>query len=74
MIRGHDHGPKHYQEYATINEKDEIQIFTRPHRKHYSLLPQKQHIINPGAICRKDFAIIETGTDIGCPMLVYQKF
>jgi predicted phosphodiesterase len=74
MIHGHDHGEHHYQEYATINNKDEIQIFTPPHRKHYSLLPQKQHIINPGAICRKDFAIIETGTDIGCPVLIYQRF
>jgi predicted phosphodiesterase len=74
MIRGHDHGEHHYQEYATINTKDEIQIFTPPHRKHYQLLQERKHIINPGAICRDDFAIIETGMDIRCPVLIYQRF
>lgn len=71
MIRGHDHNPMHAS-YDSANET--ICHWTSDRYSPIQLSKELQHVINPGAFYKGNFALIDTNvSNENCPILTFHK-
>jgi hypothetical protein len=70
MIRGHDHNP----EYTYLDNKKGIVTYPSKEGNAYRLFEDRMHTINPGALFKGSFAIIDTAkSGEKVPILEYHK-